>query len=378
MPKPLLLALGAALVALIAWLVVPPAEEPVDLADYDRYVYVPDRAAPRVAVIDGWKEILATELALPGIPGPVLVSEDADMLVASLPTERALAFVGLRDQKVPPVLNLGFATDALVVNHRGAELVAVDGAGGRAALVSLDTGSEIRRLEGLEPPLSATFSADGRRLFLTTGEGTVRLLDLPAGTDAGKVKAAGPGGGVSALTRTPDGNMGFVSDADAGSVSVLDLAGRRVMKTLPAGNGASRAYGTASGKYMLVPNQGDDTVSLISMTELDVVATLPGSRDMVSVNTGWFETLAVVLGREKAEAVLLDLDERKEIATLKLPGKPGPGVVTPDGAKLFVALDDTGQVAAIDLKTRSVSKILDDIGRKPFGAVMGRSNNYCH
>jgi YVTN family beta-propeller protein len=109
-----------------------------------------------------------------------------------------------------------------------------------------------------------------------------------------------------------------------------------------------------------------------------VVATLPGAEDMTGINTGWFETLAFVIGRADNKLVVLDLVAMEAVGEIALPGTPETGVTSPDGKTLYVALSDTDQVAVIDVRRRELVKTIDDVGDEPWGAVMAGALNYCH
>ena len=92
----------------------------------------------------------------------------------------------------------------------------------------------------------------------------------------------------------------------------------------------------------------------ISTATLEVVATLPAAEDVTGVNTGWFETTAFALSRAERKAVVYDLEAMTRAGEIALPGTPETGVTTPDGAKLYVALSDTDQVAVIDIRAREL------------------------
>ena len=53
-------------------------------------------------------------------------------------------------------------------------------------------------------------------------------------------------------------------------------------------------------------------------------------------------------------------------------------MVTPDGAKLYVALGGSDQVAVIDTRTATLVGTIDDVGTEPWGATMVGAFNYCH
>jgi YVTN family beta-propeller protein len=129
---------------------------------------------------------------------------------------------------------------------------------------------------------------------------------------------------------------------------------------------------------MLVPNNGDRTLSVISIATLEVVATLPAAEDVTGVNSGWFETTAFALSRAERKAVVYDLQAMVKVGEIALPGTPETGVTTPDGARLYVALSDTDQVAVIDIRARKLIKTVDSVGDEPWGAMMVGALNYCH
>ncbi len=129
---------------------------------------------------------------------------------------------------------------------------------------------------------------------------------------------------------------------------------------------------------MLVPNNGEGTVSVVSTALLEVVATLAGAADMTGVNTGWRETTAFVISRGEHKVVVLDLVEMRKAGEIALPSSPETGAVTPDGRKLYVALSGSNQVAVIDTRARKLVATIDDVGEEPWGATMVGALNYCH
>ncbi len=159
---------------------------------------------------------------------------------------------------------------------------------------------------------------------------------------------------------------------------MLDLRTGAVKKTLELGELPWRAYSTADGRYMLVPNNGDATLSIIATADQSVVATLPSAEDITGVNTGWFETTAFALSRAEKKAMVYDLTSLSAAGEIALPGTPETGVTTPDGTKLYVALSDTDQVAVIDVRTRQLVKTIDQVGDEPWGVTLEGAMNYCH
>jgi YVTN family beta-propeller protein len=272
------------------------------------------------------------------------------------------------------------------------ELVAVGNiAGGTVSLVSLVEDREVARVDGLFEPHNLTFGPDGKMLYVANlGADHVSVIDVAAARIVDEIpmsdptaiaSTAAPGDeyqGIINVTRTPDGRLGFAAHGEGNSVTVIDLRTQKKIKSLTVGELPWRAYSTADGRYMLVPNNGDATLSVISTDTLEVVATLPAAEDMTGVNTGWFETTAFVISRGEDKLLVYDLVAMKPAGEIALPGTPETGVVTPAGDKLYVALSDVGKVAVIDPRTRKLIRMIDDVGAEPWGATMVGARNYCH
>jgi YVTN family beta-propeller protein len=258
-------------------------------------------------------------------------------------------------------------------------------------LVSLQDEREVARVDGLFQPHNLTFSPDGALLYVANlGASHVSVIDIASARVIDEIKIAqppplagkeAPGAefqGIINVTATLDGRLGFAAHGEANELAVIDLRTRAVKKHVPLGELPWRAYSTADGRFMLVPNNGDRTLSVISTATLEVVATLPAAEDVTGVNTGWFETTAFALSRAGRKAVVYDLEAMARVGEIALPGTPETGVTTPDGAKLYVALSDTDQVAVIDIRKRELAKIIDGVGDEPWGTMMAGTLNYCH
>ena len=182
----------------------------------------------------------------------------------------------------------------------------------------------------------------GARQIMTTNvnSGTVTILERydlkPGETMPGLPKGAilPPGGDwlltvIPVGTRdegfdvTPDGKVAWVANAGDGTISVIDIAAKRVTATLAANiPGANRLKFTPDGKMALVsagPN-----------------------------------------------AVVFDVAAQKELKRLPI-GRGSAGVlVQPDGSRAYVACSPDGYVAVIDLNTLEVVGHID-AGGNPDG-----------
>ncbi|WP_204101441.1 YncE family protein [Occallatibacter savannae] len=154
----------------------------------------------------------------------------------------------------------------------------------------------------------------------------------PPGAQGGPRRMPGPpggdwnetvipvGGGAEGFDVSPDGKQAWVANAWDGTISVIDLAQKKVTATLQANvRGANRLKFTPDEKRALVSAGG--------------------------------------------ELVVFDVATQKELKRLRI-GKGGGGgvLVQPDGARVYVAYAEDGFVAVVDLKT------LEVVGRVEAGA----------
>ncbi len=81
---------------------------------------------------------------------------------------------------------------------------------------------------------------------------------------------------------------------------------------------------------------------------------------------------------QQQRVVVLDLMKFQKLGEIELPGSPGAGVVTSNGQKLYTALAEVDQVAVINAQAHKLGTLIEGVGRRPSGAILARSNNYCH
>jgi YVTN family beta-propeller protein len=356
----------------------------------DGYVFVPNRASADVAVIDTRTDRLVARLPVGRVPHQVVVSDVTNKLIASNTADDTISIVDLSTLQTR-TLELDDEPEHMALAPDGVLLAIGNIAAGTVSLVSLEQETEIARVAGLFDPHNLTFSPDGALLYVANlGANHVSVMDvasarvideIPVGRPPVLAAGDGPGAefqGIINVTPTPDGRLGFAAHGEANELAVIDLRTRALKKSVALGELPWRAYSTADGRFMLVPNNGDRTLSVISTSTLEVVATLPAAEDVTGVNTGWFETTAFALSRAGRKAVVYDLEAMARVGEIALPGTPETGVTTPDGAKLYVALSDTDQVAVIDVRARALIRTIDGVGDEPWGAMMIGALSYCH
>jgi YVTN family beta-propeller protein len=133
------------------------------------------------------------------------------------------------------------------------------------------------------------------------------------------------GRGSEGFDVSPDGKELWVANAQDGTISIIDIAARKVSQTLDANlKGANRLKFTPDGKLVF-------SSSLFS-----------------------------------GDAAIFDAASRREVKRLKL-GRGAAGILMqPDNARVYIACSPDNNVAVVDLKTLEVVGRVDG-GREPDG-----------
>jgi YVTN family beta-propeller protein len=133
------------------------------------------------------------------------------------------------------------------------------------------------------------------------------------------------GNGSEGFDVSPDGKEIWVANAQDGTISIINVASKKVTDTVPANaRGANRLKFTPDGRRAFVS----------------------------SLATG--------------ELVVVDAATRKEVKRIKL-GRGAAGILMqPDGTRAFVACSPENNIAVIDLKSLEVTGHID-VGTEPDG-----------
>ncbi len=376
-------AVAAATIVAAPWTPLASAHE-----DISHYLFVPNRASADVAVIDTRSDALVARIDVGNVPHQVAISQPLGKLVASNTHDNTISIVDLATMTVEATIVLDMEPEHMALGPDGATLAVGNFGAGSVSLVSLEQNRETARIDGLFKPHNLTFSDDGAMLFVANlGANHVSVIDVARGALINEIPIADPTAiasieavdtfqGIINVTR--NGRLGFAAHGESDSLAVIDLDNREVVKRIALGDRPWRAYASPDGRYMVTPNNGDHTVSVVATDSLEVVATLPGAAAMTGVNFDRSGVTAYVISRGENKLVVLDLMAMKTVAEIALPSSPETGVVTPDGGKLYVALSGSDQVAVIDMASRALVATIDDVGAEPWGATMIGAANYCH
>ncbi|MCR6631929.1 MAG: hypothetical protein NVV74_18810 [Magnetospirillum sp.] len=356
--------------AILLLLLATPAWAADGFGDVQRTLFVAGRDSTAVAVVSIESERVIGRLELGLVPRQLAVSESLAKLAAADGRSAQVTVAELASRAVTR-LPLPLAPTRLLVSPDGLTLAAFDDASGGIALVDLLLLREKARLAGPPRIRDAMFAGDGKSLFLAAdGVAGVTVLDAAASRPA----AILPGPSATALARAPNGREGFA--LAGGEVLHFDLKAPAILGRLAA-PGATGLYPTGTGRFLMLPDSDRRSLTLAPAQPLAPAAPLKAAAGMSAAYSAWFDTVALLPSRSEESVLLYDLETRQPAGRIPLSGAPGPGVVTPDGGKLYLPIEGEKELAVIDARLRRRAATIA-VGFAPTQAVMAGGYGICH
>ena len=253
------------------------------------------------------------------------------------------------------VCNKGDRTLSIIDPATGDQLAAVDEDG--------TTGHEV------------IASADGKFAFVpiygnsgvghagTDGQ-LIRVIDLEKRAVVGTVDF-GKGLRPHCAMIGPKNKLLYVTTELSNSIAVIDPGTFKILDSIPTGQSESHMLVINShGRYGYTANVGPGTVSVIDLQEKKVIKIIPVSkvtqRIAISPDDRWVFTS----DQTKPQLAVIDTKKNEITKWIELPGFGYGTAPTPDGNWLVVAMPIVQKVALVDLKTMTVTRTVD-VPRSP-------------
>jgi YVTN family beta-propeller protein len=327
-------------------------------------------------------------------------SSSAASMGASAPTgtvivanmaDNTATVIDVASKRVLATLPTGAGAHEVAVSHDGRWAVVsnygVRGAPGNSlTVIDVPRASVARTIElgEFRRPHGSAF-LPGDSIFVVTSEMSrvVVLVDFKAGTVVGSIPTNHPASHMLAMTA--DGKRIFTANIADGTVSELDVPGRKFVRAF---NVAPQVEGIAvmpGGEQVWVGSNQAKTVSIIDTRAAAVAGTMSGFGLPYRLAITPDAKTVVIADPPNAVIRIVDLATRRDKATVKMdsagttdkaefPGSPSPeGVVlSRDGRTAYIAMQGSSRLAIIDVASATVLGYVptgggpDGIGYSPF------------
>jgi len=232
----------------------------------------------------------------------------------------------------------------------GTNMVVVDIAA-RQVVGNVDFGRGVR-------PHCPLFGPKDGLLYVTTEiDNTITVIDPHTLKIVGSIPTGQAESHMLAISH--DGRRGYTANVGPGTVSVLDMEGRKTITIIPISKQTQRISVSPDDRMVFTSDQTKPQLAVID-TATNKVKTwvpLPGTGyGTAPTPDGRFLVVAVPKVNKVA---VVDLGTMKVAHTLDVPAAPQESLVRPDGEFAYVSCDSSHKVAVIRTSDWTVQGLID-------------------
>ena len=244
-----------------------------------------------------------------------------------------------------------------------------DAPGHTLSVIDVATYKEVRRVD-LAPEMRphGLFASGGKVYFTCEGTKTIGRYDPAANRVDWLLGTGQDGTHMVALSR--DGNKIFASNIGSGSISIFERtgsAGDWHQSVVKVGSGSEGFDISPDEKELWVANAGDGTVSIVDLANKRVAQTFPvGSKRSNRLKFTPDGKRVLISDLTTGNLVVIDAASRKEIKQIRIGSSVEGVLVAPDGSKAYVAATPDNYVGVVDLKTLEMTGKIST-GKAPDG-----------
>ena len=195
---------------------------------------------------------------------------------------------------------------------------------------------------------------------------------------------------------TPDGKRAFVANIGSGSVSVIDLVGHKLIKSIRTGDGAEGIAVHPSRPEVWVTNRGQDTVAVINTETLEIETKIVCPSTPIRVAFTPDGASAIVSNAQSGDVAVIDTESRTIRKRISMDEEPvGDGekqkrlfsdtfgdspapvgiLIRPDGAYAYIANTNADVISVLDLNSWTIVGRLR-AGHEPDGLAWLESGDH--
>ena len=371
---------------------VPPG---IGTLDLENRAYIVARDSGEITVIDLNKMEVLGVVDTQGVTNHMaeLNADFTKGYVDSSGTNETIIF-DARALKIQKRVKLGEEPTHLALSRDGKYMGVMNEATNAVSFIDTATDTEVKRLAGFTLPHFIRYAPDGKYAYVANiGAHHITRIDMTSLSVDGEIVLDGFEGSPNPTHAEDEGGFADVqidkdgilygAHAATGRVLVYDTVGRTKLAELKVGAKPWVVYAEhpfASITHHVVPNFGDQTVSLIKPGNMSMGSSVPGA-DSESYGVNYSPLapgLAFVMNRVRSEIAVVDTDLRQVVKNIPVGGNTETASTTPDGKYIVAAVSSANRVVVIDTVTKGIVRSFDNVGRYPWSVTIPRGQNYCH
>jgi YVTN family beta-propeller protein len=388
----------------------------VAVAPDGKRLYVADKTANCVVVLDLAAGKAVREIGIPNEPNGLVLSADGSKLFVAERKAHAVAVIDTATGKVAGRISVGSWPVAVTLAESNKRLYTCNRGDDSVSIVDLVTGKEIKRIQVVREPACAAATPDGTRIvvgnFLPQGAGTdpalsslVSILDAARQEQIATVKLPPGSTTVSGVAISPNGKWAYlvhslgrftlpITQLERGwvhtyAMSIIDVKAASLYATVLLDDlvsGAADPWAvacSADGKTAWVSHAGTHEVSILDIGRLHDLLEGRLPPELAQVKEAVRDNIWVRISQNRGEIPQLanDLTALYIAGVLRRVPSGGEGprglTVAPDGQRLYVTNYFSGTVASLDSTSGKTLRSIA-VGPQPKANAARRGELYFH
>jgi YVTN family beta-propeller protein len=209
---------------------------------------------------------------------------------------------------------------------------------------------------GVRPHLPVFDPVSGMLYVTTELDKSVTIVDPKSRKIVGAVPTGQPESHMLVLTH--DGKRGYTSNVGPGTVSVLDMVGRKTLAVIPVSGQAQRISISVDDKMVFTADQTKPQLAVIdtATNQVKTWVALPGLGYGTAATPDGLWLLVAVPAKNQVSVV--DLKSMQVARNIDVAKSPQEILIRPDAKVAYVSCAGDGKVAAIDLGEWKVDKLI--------------------
>jgi len=161
-------------------------------------------------------------------------------------------------------------------------------------------------------------------------------------------------------------------DRSADGIGVVDVRSLKLLRVIPAGTDPEQLAVSRDGSRLFVANEDAATASAVDVVAGRVVATVGVGGEPEGVELSPDESVVYVTSEEDGEVFVIDAAKAVVLHKIGVDPRPRSTVFLPDGSRAYVTCENGGSVVVVDARKHERLRTIKLTGEsvRPMGAVV--------
>lgn len=232
--------------------------------------------------------------------------------------------------------------------------------GREMAVIDIESRKVVNRFDfghGVRPHCAVMNPNDGMLYVTTELDQTVTIINPKTLRVSGVIPTGQEQSHMIVISH--DGRFGYTANVGPGTVSVLDLRARKLVKVIPVSTSVQRISISDDDKWVFTADQAKPRLAVIDTATNKV-------KSWISIAAPGYGTASTLDGRwllvcvpAASQVTVVDLRDLQVARMISVPKVPHEIVISPDNQTAYVSCIRTKTVAAIDLSNWSVKSLIN-------------------